>query len=44
MGYEKKDDNGATLTEKMSYASTEIHRVVKGMYMQAGDLSKIYGK
>lgn len=43
-GYEKKDDNGNAITEKMSYANSEIHRVVKGMYVQAGDLSKIYGK
>lgn len=44
MGYEKKDDAGNAVTEKMSYAGTEIHRVVKGMYVQAGDLSKVFGK
>ena len=35
---------GNQLTEKMSYVNTEIHRVVKGMYIQAGDLSKVHAK
>ena len=26
--------------EKLSYIGTEFHRVVKGMYIQAGDMSK----
>ena len=39
-----KDDKDNAVTEKMSYVNTEIHRVVKGMYVQAGDLSKVYGK
>ena len=37
-------ETGNALTEKMSYVNTEIHRVVKGMYVQAGDLSKVFGK
>lgn len=28
----------------MSYSNTEVHRVVKGMYVQAGDLSKVYAR
>ena len=36
-----KPDNGS---ETLSYTGTEFHRVVKGMYAQGGDLSKVYGK
>lgn len=32
------------MTEKQSYVNTEIHRVVKGMYVQGGDLSKAFPK
>ena len=45
VGHQKLDaESGNTLTEKVSYVNTEIHRVVKGMYVQAGDLSKIFRK
>jgi len=45
VGHQKLDgDTGNTLNEKVSYANTEIHRVVKGMYVQAGDLSKVFPK
>ena len=36
-----KPENGS---ETLSYAGTEFHRVVKGMYIQAGNLGKVYGK
>ena len=42
-GYQKMEKDNA-LTEMMSYVNSEIHRVVKGMYVQAGDLSKVVGK
>jgi len=28
----------------IGYQGTEVHRVVKGMYVQCGDISKIFGK
>lgn len=44
-GFAKTDkDTGAVVTEKQSYVNTEIHRVVKGMYAQGGDLSKAFRK
>ena len=43
VGYTKMEKDNA-LTENMSYVGTDIHRVVKGMYVQAGDLSKVVGK
>jgi len=30
--------------EKIGYAGTDVHRVVKGMYVQAGDIQKTHGK
>lgn len=45
VGYQKVDEvTNNPLTEKLSYANSELHRVVKGMYVQAGDLSKTVGK
>ena len=44
-GFQKTDkDTGAVVSEKQSYVNTEIHRVVKGMYVQGGDLSKVFRK
>tara|TARA_B110000285_G_C15002385_1_gene552078 strand:+ start:295 stop:726 length:432 start_codon:yes stop_codon:yes gene_type:complete len=36
-----KPKNGS---ETLSYSGTEFHRVVKGMYIQGGNLAKTYGK
>ena len=36
-GYEK-----AGISEKVSYINSEFHRVVKGMYVQGGNLSKLF--
>jgi len=31
-------------TDTIGYESTEVHRVVRGMYVQAGDVFKAHGK
>lgn len=30
--------------EAIGYAGTDVQRVVKGMYVQAGNIGKVYGK
>jgi len=42
-GYHRKDPNsGNKESQPIGYKDTEFHRVVKGMYIQGGDLSKVY--
>jgi len=40
-GYTNPNDKSS---EKIGYVGTEFHRVVEGMYIQGGDLSKVYSK
>lgn len=46
LGYQRTDASNTEepTGERLQYNGTEFHRVVKGMYAQAGDLSKIYPK
>ena len=44
-GYQRIDDKTSEpIGEKITYVGTELHRVVKGMYAQAGDISKVFRK
>ena len=43
-GFQRVDDKGENVGDKISYVGTEFHRVVKGMYAQAGDISKVVRK
>lgn len=44
-GHQKIDDEtGGFVGERVSYAGSEFHRVVKGMYVQGGALDKIVRK
>lgn len=44
-GYQRMDEKtNEVVGDKISYVGTEFHRVVKGMYAQAGDMSKVFRK
>lgn len=44
-GFQRLDEKtGEPAGDKISYTGTEFHRVVKGMYCQAGDITKVFPK
>ena len=38
------DTEGNKMGDKISYTGTEFHRVVKGMYIQGGNIGKVFRK
>ena len=43
-GYQKMDEEDNKVGDKISYTGTEFHRVVKGMYVQGGNIGKVFRK